>query len=161
MEPLCFAIKLFGISKLGVCKNGNFITKCGKRTNKTMMSGCGEQHIFIWRAAYILSLSSSLLAKWFIYILRQGDVEESIQVCESWGGCPVSLEDVSDSWVVLGLSWSGSCTHIFSGRPNKIHHVFGYVWVSSLCFSSIFCELNQEQISFWSCSCKPVILILH
>lgn len=59
-KPLCFVIKLFGIPKLGMCENGNFITKCGKRTSKAMMSGCGEQHIFIWGAAYIQSLSSSL-----------------------------------------------------------------------------------------------------
>lgn len=85
---------------------------------------------WVWGTAYI-HMGSSIysipffvsLAKWFRYILRQGHVEESIQVCESWGGGPMSLEDVSDSWVVPSLSWSGSCTHIFSGRPNKTHAI--------------------------------------
>lgn len=39
MKPLCFVLKLFGLSKLGTCKNGNFVTKCGKGQTKQWWVG--------------------------------------------------------------------------------------------------------------------------
>lgn len=123
---------------------------------------------WVWGTAYIHMGSSIYSIPFFVSgkmiqvhfkTRARGGKHSSLWVLRRWsyvfGGCIRQLSG-SEPFMVWILH-----THFLWKAKQDTHHFFGYVWVSSLCFSSIFCEFNQEQISFWSCSCKPVILILH